>query len=238
MVWIPWVGCCGNDFGWSAWRAGGRIIAYSLFIPRHNHLSPHSIHPTNTPPLNLLNNNLALLQNRLLDVGDPFHHFLPTHSLDDPFRVLRIQLAALAINLLLLPEHFLTTLPVLVDEPDLLLDLADVLQRLQPLVLLAVAFTDGVEVLLGLLSSQTIFHTHLAHLLGDATQRPGPELEAGEARISLLEDLLAAVVPDGVSVLVLPLTPSSHPRPAWRSRCSTSCPRRSGRWATTSRPYS
>lgn len=126
----------------------------------------------------------------------------------------------------------------MVDEPDLLLDLADVLQRLQPLVLLAVAFTDGVEVLLGLLSSQTIFHTHLAHLLGDATQRPGPELEAGEARISLLEDLLAAVVPDGVSVLVLPLTPSSHPRPAWRSRCSTSCPRRSGRWATTSRPYS
>ena len=139
----------------------------SLFSPRHNH--SHSIHPTNTAPLNLLNNDLALLQNRLLDVGDPFRHSQPTHPLDDHFRVLRIQLAALAIDLLLLPEHFLAKLPVLVDEPDLLLDLADVLQRLQPLVLLAVALADGVEVLLGLLSSQPTSNPTLR--ISSVTQR-------------------------------------------------------------------
>ena len=77
---------------------------------------------------------------------------------------------------------------------------------------------------------------HLAHLLGDAPQRPGTELEAGEARVALLEDLLAAVVPDGVSVLILLLSASaSTSRPAWRSRCSTTCRRRSVRWATTRR---
>ena len=114
----------------------------------------HSSLPTNTSPLNLLNNDLALLQDLLLDVGDPIPHSTPSLPLDRHLRVLRIQLAALAIHLLLLPEHLLAPQPVLVDEPDLLLDLADVLQRLQPFVLLAVPLSDLVEVLLRVLADR------------------------------------------------------------------------------------